>query len=155
MARSPSSTETRINGALEAYVKLMRAAESVTNRVHAVLPPDVTITQFAVLEALLHKGPLCQGEIAAKVLRSSGNLTLVLKNLEAAGSIRRERTEEDRRVLRIELTPSGDRLIRSLFPKVAAAITRQFSVLSAGERSTLSGLSKKLGLGSTALPSAK
>lgn len=141
-----SGSPTQPAQALKAYVKLMRAAESVTTRVHTVLPPEMTVTQFAVLEALLHKGPLCQGEIAAKVLRSSGNLTLVLKNLESAGFIKRERTAEDRRILKIELTSDGQREIDRLFPEVAAAIAREFSVLTFEEQSTLASLTKKLGL---------
>ncbi|HKB56860.1 MAG TPA: hypothetical protein VKC51_04660, partial [Lacunisphaera sp.] len=46
--------------ALNAFIKLQRAAESVSVRIHAVLPESLTITQFGVLEALHHIGPLCQ-----------------------------------------------------------------------------------------------
>ena len=60
--------------ALNAYIKLMRAAESVTARSHSVLPKDITLSQFGVLEALLHRGPLCQTELAGKLLKSGGNL---------------------------------------------------------------------------------
>ena len=129
------------------YVKLMRAAESVTARVHLSLAPNLTLTQFAVLEALLHAGPLCHGELATKILRSSGNLTLVVKNLEKSGWIKRERERADRRILTVHLTPDGQGLIREAFPKIAAAISREFNVLSEAEQATLARLCKKLGLG--------
>jgi len=140
--------------ALSGYVKLMRAAESVTSRVHVVLPRDLTLTQFAVLEALLHAGPLSHGELATKILKSSGNLTLVVKNLEKNGWITREREPDDRRILTVHLTPAGERMIAELFPKIARAITREFGVLSETEQATLGRLCKKLGLGRSSPPSA-
>ena len=68
--------------ALGAYGKLMRAAESVTACLDAGLRrAGLTTSQFAVLETLHHLGPLCQGELAEKILKSSGNLTTVVDNL--------------------------------------------------------------------------
>lgn len=133
--------------ALAGFIKLLRAADSVAGRVHTALPEGLTVTQFAVLEALLHLGPLCHSELAAKVLKSTGNLTLVVKNLEKSGWVKRERQEDDNRFVKVALTPSGSRLIRDLFPKVAEAISREFSVLDATELETLSRLCKKLGVG--------
>ena len=52
---------------------------------------DLTISQFGVLEALYHKGPLCQRDIAAKILKSTGNITMVIDNLEKRELVRRER----------------------------------------------------------------
>lgn len=153
MAGFSSSSPAADALALSGYVKLMRAAESVTARVHVVLPRDLTITQFAVLEALLHAGPLCHGEIATKVLKSSGNLTLVIKNLEKSGWIKRHRDLGDRRIFTVQLTPAGHRMIQDLFPKIAAAIKREFGILSEAEQVTLARLCKKLGLGRSLSPS--
>lgn len=50
-----------------------------------------------MLEALYHKGPLCKRDIAAKILKSTGNITLLIDNLEKNGLVRRERDNEDRR----------------------------------------------------------
>jgi MarR family 2-MHQ and catechol resistance regulon transcriptional repressor len=133
--------------ALDAYVKLMRAAESVTARAHVVLPAGVTFTQFAALEALLHRGPLFQSALAGKLLRSGGNLTLVVDNLERDGLVTRERDADDRRYIRVALTPKGRRFITGLFPRVAASLTREFAHLTVAEQSTLARLCKKLGLG--------
>ncbi len=132
--------------ALDAYIKLMRAAESVTARAHVVLPRDLTFSQFAALEALHHLGPLYQTELAAKLLKSGGNLTLVVDNLERCGYVVRERKAEDRRYVRVALTPKGRKYIAALFPKLAASVTRELSALSAREQAALGRLCKKLGL---------
>jgi len=138
--------------ALNAYIKLMRAADSVTSRSHAVLPKEVTLAQFGVLEALLHRGPLCQGELAGKLLKSGGNLTLIVDNLEKAGLVARERNPDDRRFITVSLTEKGRAFISELFPKVAASITREFASLSSAEQFTLGWLCRKLGASPVAQP---
>jgi len=132
--------------ALDAYIKLMRASESVTSRVNETLPDNLTVTQFGVLETLLHLGPLCQSQLAGKLLKSTANLTLVIANLEKAGLIHRTRQPDDLRFITITLTPRGRRLITELFPRVSARIASEFSVLSDSEKSELGRLAKKLGL---------
>lgn len=132
--------------ALNAFIKLQRAAESVSSRVHTVLPTGLTITQFSVLEALFHIGPLCQGELAEKLLRSGGNLTLVVDNLEKAGYVLRERDPADRRFVVVRLTESGQTFISGIFPGVVANVTREMSALSSTELMDLSRLCKKIGL---------
>ncbi len=131
--------------ALNAFIKLQRAGESVSARVHAVLPDGLTITQFGVLEALHHIGPLCQSELAEKLLKSGGNLTLVVDNLEKAALVRRERDPADRRFVVVRLTGKGQTFIAALFPKVVANVTREMAALSATELSDLGRLCKKIG----------
>ncbi|HVU16164.1 MAG TPA: MarR family transcriptional regulator [Candidatus Didemnitutus sp.] len=132
--------------ALNAFIKLQRSAESVSARVHSVLPAGLTITQFGVLESLFHIGPLCQGELAEKLLRSGGNLTLVVDNLEKAGLVVRERDPADRRFVVVKLTSKGSDFIGALFPKVVENVKREMSVLSSTELSDLGRLCKKIGL---------
>jgi MarR family 2-MHQ and catechol resistance regulon transcriptional repressor len=133
--------------ALNTYTKLMRAAESVTNRVYASMAKfNLTISQFGVLEALYHKGPLCQRDIAVKILKSTGNITMVIDNLEKRGLVRRERDSEDRRYLTVHLTPEGQALIAPAFAKVETAIFAELTVLSRQEQEMLGRLCKKLGL---------
>jgi MarR family 2-MHQ and catechol resistance regulon transcriptional repressor len=132
--------------ALRTYVKLMRAAESVTARTHRHLSSTgLTISQFAVLEALYHSGPLSQKEIGQKILRSSGNITMVIDNLEKTGLVRRERNEADRRFFFVHLTDKGDDLINKIFPPHAAVIAKDLEVLTAAEQDALGSLCKKLG----------
>lgn len=134
--------------ALNCYTKLMRAAETVTSRTGRVMASaGLTISQFGVLEALHHKGPLCQRDIAAKILKSTGNITLVIDNLEKQGLVKRERTSEDRRYLTVTLTGQGEKLIRTVFADVEAAILHEMGVLTPQEQDLLGGLCKKLGLG--------
>ncbi|BCS53364.1 MarR family winged helix-turn-helix transcriptional regulator [Geobacter sp. SVR] len=133
--------------ALNTYTKLMRAAESVTGRVNRSMAEfDLTISQFGVLEALYHKGPLCQRDVAAKILKSTGNITLVIDNLEKRGLVRRERDTEDRRYLTVHLTGEGTSLIARAFAKVEAAIVSEMSSLAQPEQELLGTLCKKLGL---------
>ena len=132
--------------ALNAFIKLQRSAESVSVRIHAVLPEALTITQFGVLEAIYHLGPLCQSELAEKLLKSGGNLTLVVDNLEKAGHVLRERDTSDRRFVVVKLTPKGQSFIEALFPKVVANVTREMGALSSTELADLGRLCKKIGL---------
>ncbi len=133
--------------ALSTYVKLMRAVESITARIHKHLASTgLTLSQFAVLEALYHLGPLYQREIGQKLLRSSGNITMVIDNLEKRGYVQRERQKEDRRFMMVRLTDDGSGLISKVFPPHAAVITREMSVLSVMEQEMLARLCKKLGL---------
>ena len=132
---------------LSTYVKLMRAVESIASRIHSHLSATgLTLSQFAVLEALYHLGPLYQREIGQKLLRSSGNITMVIDNLEKRGYAKRERKKEDRRFILVRLTAEGSELISKVFPPHAAVIAREMSVLSEREQETLAQLCKKLGL---------
>ena len=146
MAKSRTDTdETR---ALKTYVKLMRAAESITTRAHRHLSSaGLTVSQFGVLEAIYHLGPLSQKELGRKILRSSGNITMVIDNLEKRRLVRRERDTSDRRIFIVHLTDEGQKRIRKIFPSHAALITGKMSVLNATDQTILGNLCKKVGLG--------
>ena len=135
--------ETR---ALDTFIKLMRAADSLA--AHAsrqVAAAGLTLGQFGVLEALLHLGTMSQGEIGAKLLRSGGNITMVVDNLEKRGLVRRTRRTNDRRVVEVSLTPAGRRLIQNLFPGHARYIAGLFGTLSGADQRTLGDLCRTLG----------
>jgi MarR family 2-MHQ and catechol resistance regulon transcriptional repressor len=132
--------------ALSAYVKLMRAAESVSASTHAHLAQTgLSISQFGVLEALFHLGPLSQAEIAKKILKSTGNITMVIDNLEKRGLVRRERDPDDRRSYSVTLTIPGRKLIGSIFPRHAGGIVTGMKGLTLKEQETLGNLCRKLG----------
>ena len=144
MTKRPNTNDAR---ALNTYVKLMRATESVTARAHRQLSAcGLTFSQFGVLEALYHLGPMSQGEIGQKILRSSGNMTMVIDNLEKRNLVKRERNREDRRFLIVHLTAKGKELISNIFPSHAAKITQALGVLTPDEQLALGRLCKKLGL---------
>ena len=133
--------------ALNAFIKLIRASQSVSGRVEAHLSElGLTVSQFGVLEALFHLGPLNQKNLAAKILKSTGNITMVIDNLEKRGLVKRTRDEKDRRHYSGSITPKGTGLITSFFPKHVARIVEEMSVLSGAEQDTLSSLCKKIGL---------
>ena len=143
----------RINGnkkearALNTYIKLMRAAESLTARVHRNLSlAGLTVSQFGVIEALFHLGPLSQNEIGQKILRSSGNITMVIDNLEKRQLVKRKRNQVDRRSFIIHLTDAGQKLISDIFPSHAKLIADELNILTAKEQQILGNLCKKLGL---------
>lgn len=132
--------------ALDAYIKLMRAADSVTARVHRHLAQSgLTHSQFAVLEALLHLGSLSQIELGKKLLRSSGNMVKVIDNLEKKGYVRRDRSAEDRRVVTISLEDKGRRVIEAVFPEHVGKIVAEMSILTRDEQQELGRMCRALG----------
>jgi len=137
--------------ALNAYVKLMRASESVSARIHGhLVGAGLTVSQFGVMEALYHLGPLSQRELAKKILKSSGNITMVIDNLEKRGLVKRERKAEDRRFYAVQLTIEGRRLIGSIFPRHAAKIVEEMNALTKSEQEELSRICRKVGLNENA-----
>ena len=134
--------------ALSAYVKLLRASDTVhSEAVQPLAEQGLTPSQFAVLEALFHVGPLCLGDLARKILKTSGNLTMVVGNLQKQGLVRRAKGSTDRRFVTIELTPEGRALIAKIFPAHVAVIREIMSRLSKKEQEQLAELCKKLGKG--------
>ncbi|NKE69371.1 MarR family winged helix-turn-helix transcriptional regulator [Candidatus Manganitrophus noduliformans] len=134
--------------ALDTFIKLMRAADSLSSRLSPILASTgLTSGQFGALEVLLHLGPLCQSELGRKLLRSGGNITMVVDNLERSGLVRRERGE-DRRFITLHLTKEGRQLIQKIFPKHLEALVREMQVLTESEQKALGRLCKKLGKGS-------
>ena len=132
--------------ALNAYIKLVRATESVSHRLHRHLESSkLTVTQFGVLEALFHLGAMHQRDLAEKLLKSGGNITLVIDNLEKRQLVKRDREVGDRRCISVSLTPAGKQLISDLFPAHVEAIAGQMSILSLEEQAELGRLCKKLG----------
>src|SRR4029077_15484243 len=92
--------------ALGSYVKLARAANTVLAFSREGLDEaGLTTSQFAVLEALFHVGPLCLGDLARRILTSSGNLTLVIDNLQKRNLVKREQQGKHTRLYRANTTP--------------------------------------------------
>jgi MarR family transcriptional regulator, 2-MHQ and catechol-resistance regulon repressor len=140
-----SRTERRT---LATFIKLTRCTDSLMARIaERNTIGDLTFSQFAVLEALYHLGPMTAGEVSQKILKSGSNLTTVIDNLERDGLVRRERDTNDRRVINVHLTEAGGNKIEAVLPGHVAGLVDEFSVLSAKEQETLGELCKKLGRG--------
>ena len=143
----PLTLAADTDAALAAYVKLLRASRAVLSRVEPrLIAHGLTPTQLGVLEAILHKGPLTQRDLGRKVLTSAGNMTDVVDKLEARGLVRRVRTVEDRRQVRVELTDPGRELIEGLFPRHADDIARAMAGLESSELNRLGELLRRLGM---------
>src|SRR6266702_5055227 len=103
-------------------------------------------SDFAVLEALLHKGPLPINEIGKKVLLTSGSITVAVDRLETKGLVERRAHGTDRRARVVHLTKEGRKLITRAYADHAADMERLSSAsLTRAERETLIGLLKKIG----------
>ncbi len=132
--------------ALDAYVKLLRATDTVDAVVMSQLDAArLTPSQFAVLEALHHVGPLCLTELARKLLKTSGNLTMVVGNLEKRRLVTRVRQAADRRFYLVTITDKGRKLIREVFPQHLKSIVQAMTALSSEEQESLAALCRKLG----------
>jgi MarR family transcriptional regulator, 2-MHQ and catechol-resistance regulon repressor len=104
------------------------------------------LTDFAALEALLHKGPLTISQIQDKVRLASGSMTAAVDRLEKLGLVVRKSSPSDRRARVVELTVHGKRLAASSFERHAKDLEALMSVLSEREMEQLHGSLKKLGL---------
>jgi MarR family 2-MHQ and catechol resistance regulon transcriptional repressor len=142
--------------ALNAFIKLMRAAGSVSARLNRCLAADgLTLSQFGTLEALYHLGSVCQKVLGEKQLRTGGNITMVVDNLERNGLVQRKRSTDDRRYITVHLTPKGRKLIEDVFPRHLREIVREMSSLTEQEQIQLEVLCKKLGLQNIDQPAAQ
>ena len=132
--------------ALNAFINLARASDSLMARMSLQFESDgLTTGQFGILEALLHLGPMCQKTIGEKLLRSGGNITLVVDNLEKQGLVRRERQKDDRRKMLVSLTPEGRRVISEMIPRHVEAIVKEMQWLDPAEQVVLRRICRKLG----------
>ncbi len=132
---------------LNTFIKLMRATESLNQRLCRHLSEaNLTVSQFGILEALLHLGPQNQKELGQKLLKSGGNITLVIDNLEKSGFVSRKKDQNDRRALIVDLTAQGKSFIEDFFPKHLKKITKEFNVLDDNEKRELGRLCKKIGM---------
>ncbi len=138
----------RTSACIRAYINLMRSAESVVGRVNLPLLQDrLTVSQFGVLEALVHLGPMSQKDLSTKILKSHGNISVVVDNLEKRGLVVRTRgAVEDRRVVMVSLTSEGAALVESVLPGTVDRIEHEMGVLSDDELETLRSICRKLGL---------
>jgi MarR family 2-MHQ and catechol resistance regulon transcriptional repressor len=132
--------------ALKLYVVLSRAYMAVEKHSQSDIGRhDLSPGEFAIMEALHHKGPLLLGEVQRKILVSSGGVTYLVDRLEADGLVERRACETDRRARYAALTRRGEQFMREIFPDHAAALERAVSGLSTAEKKQAVDLLRKLG----------
>src|SRR5437870_12087743 len=124
--------------------KAARAAQAYAEK--SISELEMCGSDFAVLEALLHKGPLPVNEIGKEVLLTSGSITVAVDRLETKGLVERRAHGTDRRARIVHLTKSGRKLITRVYADHAADMERlAASSLTRAERKTLISLLKKIG----------
>jgi MarR family transcriptional regulator, 2-MHQ and catechol-resistance regulon repressor len=138
---------------IHVFLVLWKAARSVESYAQkSVTGLEMCGSDFAVLEALLHKGPLPVNEIGKKVLLTSGSITVAVDRLEQRGLVERRAHGSDRRTRMVHLTKEGGKLITRAYAQHAADLERLASAsLTSTERTTLIRLLKKIGYKAAAL----
>jgi MarR family transcriptional regulator, 2-MHQ and catechol-resistance regulon repressor len=135
----------RVSG-VHIWLILMKAFHSIDARVSRSLrESQLGDSDFRVLEALLHKGPMPVNTIGEKVFLTSGSISTAVDRLLKRGLVVRLDNKDDRRVRIVELTAKGQKLISKLFSAHAQEMEALASVLSAEERSALVESLKKFG----------
>ena len=130
---------------LKTLIALSRCYQNVHRReTQTIKSAGVTVSQFAVLEILYHKGDMRVCEITKKVLSTAGNMTVVIENLVKDGLVQRTIDSNDRRVNLISLTEKGRKIITENFLNHTENINIIFNVLSDAEKENLIKLLKKL-----------
>ena len=146
MSKLKSESLTGGSG-VHVFLVLWKAASAV--QVYAersISDLEICGSDFAVLEALLHKGALPVNEIGRKVLLTSGSITVAVDRLETRGFVERRAHETDRRARIVHLTKEGRKLITRVYAQHAADMERLASAsLTREERKTLISLLKKIG----------
>lgn len=134
------------NLSLRAFVVLMKASKTVTDHVKQDINRyDMKTSDFAVLEALYHKGRLTVKQISEAVLINSGSMTYVIDKLESKDLIERHPCSDDRRVVYIHITEEGKQLMDNIFPHHQEAIEEIFQDVTDDEKRTLIDVLKRVG----------
>ena len=133
------------------WVVLARAYRAMAAFVEdSVARQGLCLSDFMVLEVLLHKGPHTISAIGDKVLLANASMTSAIDRLEERSLVARRESSEDRRARLIHLTAKGERLISSIYRRHEEEIEALMSGLGARERTSLHASLKKIGLAAAA-----
>jgi MarR family 2-MHQ and catechol resistance regulon transcriptional repressor len=153
MPSTPSKAATPEPTALKLFVVLSRAHAAVARHADAdVARHGLTVTEFAILEALYHRGPLLLGELQRKILVTSGGITYLVDRLERRGLVTRQPSPDDRRARFAALTREGEALIARIFPQHAETIARAVAGLGLAQQEQAIELLRMLGTAAEELP---
>ena len=144
--RAATSKRSADRSGVHLWLVLMKAHRSmIRHAMQSTVTLDMCISDFAVLEVLLHKGPQSVGEIGRRVDLTSGSITTAIDRLEKRRLVARAAHATDRRARVVDLTPDGRARITHVFATHKEAMDRAAHGLSKAERGTLIELLKKLG----------
>jgi MarR family 2-MHQ and catechol resistance regulon transcriptional repressor len=131
---------------IRTWLVLMKAHRTLARHAMCSIEAvDMGFSDFAILEALLHKGPQAVSELGRRIDLTSGSMTTAIDRLETRRLVRRTDHATDRRAWVIHLTPEGKALITKAFARHEDAMERAMRGLSRAERATLTNLLRRLG----------
>jgi MarR family 2-MHQ and catechol resistance regulon transcriptional repressor len=143
---SDSSAELSDLSGVHLWLILMKCYHTLREvDARSISNSGLCLSDFAVLEMLLHKGPLPVNTIGRKIMLTSGSITTAIDRLEKRRLARRQACPNDRRVTFVQLTPAGRRLIEEIFKVHAAHLEKAFEPLSEQERAALGAHLKTIG----------
>jgi MarR family 2-MHQ and catechol resistance regulon transcriptional repressor len=129
------------------WLVMMKAMQALTRYAMAGLEESgLGLSDFAVLEVLLHKGPLPVNVIGPKVNLTPGSISVAVDRLVAKGLVSRAESPDDRRVRIVALTPRGKGVITPIFKEHAATMEKVFADLSRDELRKLERQLKRIGM---------
>lgn len=153
--QKPAESATPTTGP-KLWVVLARAYGAVASYVESCIAAEnLGLSDFMVLEVLLHKGPLSISSIGQKVLLANASMTSAVDRLQERGLVVRQSSETDRRSRIVALTPEGRAFISALYARHVRDIEAVTSALSPREQDQLRSLLKKLGASAEAATEAR
>lgn len=123
--------------------KAAKSVEKVDRR--SIAGTGLSLSDFQIMEVLLHKGPLPINTIGEKVLLTSGSMTAAVNRLDAKGLVQRVRDPSDGRCTYVHLTKKGRGVIKKAYDRHAQNLEQMVEILSVKERGELVQLLKKVG----------
>ena len=146
MKRTPRRKEAADASGTHLWLVMMKAHRTLQRvATRSIESSEVGLSDFAVMEMLLHKGPQPVNEIGRRVELTSGAITTAVDRLESRGLVTREAHESDRRARIVRLTPRGKEQAAKVFASHRTAMDSAATGLSKTERATLIELLRKLG----------
>jgi MarR family 2-MHQ and catechol resistance regulon transcriptional repressor len=124
--------------------KAAKAVEAVDKA--SIAQTGHVLSDFTIMEALLHKGAMPINTIGQKVLLTSGSMTAAVNRMENKGLVKRIQDPSDGRSFYVHLTPKGRNTIKKTYARHAENLEKIVGVLSDKERTELVRLLKKIGL---------
>lgn len=150
MSEVPTTREPATSAA-SLWLVMMKAYRSMQTYVESTLVTmDIGLSDFLILEALLHKGPMSMSHLGEKVMLANPSMTAAVGRLQRLGFVQRQCATIDRRVRTVELTPEGRKVIRKIFAQHELDLEGVMSGLCPEQRAKLRASLKSIGLAAKA-----
>jgi len=139
------------NGSAALWVVLARAYRAMQNFVEqSVAALGIGLSDFMILEALLHKGAMTMSALCEAVLLANASMTAAVDRLEKKKLVERIADAKDRRVRLVQLTPEGTAMIKKLFARHLKDLEEVMKDIPAAERAQVRQALKTIGLAAQA-----